>query len=35
MLGRPARAEALDASDEGLKAWLLDGARPQQARRLG
>ncbi|MBT2116561.1 threonine synthase [Dyella sp. LX-66] len=35
MLARPAHAEALDASDEGLKAWLLDGAAPQQARRLG
>lgn len=35
MLGRPAHAEALEASDEGLKAWLLDGATPQQARRLG
>jgi len=35
MLGRPAHAQALEASDEGLKAWLLDGATPQQARRLG
>jgi threonine synthase len=35
MLGRPAHAEALEASDEGLKAWLLEGATPQQARRLG
>ncbi|MGO4703106.1 threonine synthase [Dyella sp. 2RAB6] len=35
MLGRPAHAEALQASDQGLKAWLLDGAAPVQARRLG